>query len=58
MCTRRVDGTLVVTGTPYAHDDPRIPYLELARDLARAVSQPSYDDEGRLRRPDPDGPER
>ena len=58
MCTRRVDGTLVVTGTPYAHDDPRIPYLELARDLARAVSQPSYDDAGRLRRPDPDGPER
>ncbi|NKI33890.1 hypothetical protein HFP89_01765 [Wenzhouxiangella sp. XN79A] len=58
MCTRRIDGRLAVTGTPYTHDDPRTPYLELTRALARAVSQPSYDDAGRLRRPDPDGPER
>jgi hypothetical protein len=58
MCTRRVDGRIALTGTPYTHNDPRTPYLELTRDLARAVSHPSYDDAGRLRHTDPDGPGR
>ena len=58
VCMRRVAGRTALTGTPYTRNDPRTPYLELTRDLARAVSQPSYDDEGRLRHTDPDGPGR
>jgi hypothetical protein len=58
MTVREIADAVVVTGTPYLDDDPRTPYLQLARDLARRVSEPQYDDQGRLRRPDRDGPER
>lgn len=58
MTVREIGGTVVVTGTPYLDDDPRTPYLRLARELARRVSEPEYDDQGRVRRPDRDEPER
>jgi len=58
MTMREIGDAVVVTGTPYRDDDPRTPYLRLARDLARRVSEPEYDDQGRVRRPDRDPPER
>src|SRR6056297_118923 len=58
MCIRRAGEIQVVTGSRYLPDDPRTPYLELAQELARAVSEPENDDQGRIRRPDMDEPDR
>ena len=58
MCIRRAGEIQVVTGSRYLSDDPRTPYLELAQELARAVSEPENDDQGRIRRPDMDEPDR
>ncbi|MCA1779511.1 MAG: hypothetical protein LC637_09050 [Xanthomonadaceae bacterium] len=51
MCLREINDHSYITGTPYLRDDPRAPYLRLARELARRVSQPEYDDQGRTREP-------
>lgn len=38
MIVRSIEGTPVLTGTPYALDDPRNDYLSLCRKLARQIS--------------------
>lgn len=58
MCLREIEGMSVVTGLPYLRDDPRTPYLRLARELARRVSEPEFDDQGRAPQPDRGEPER
>ena len=58
MCIREIDEVQVMTGTPYLRDDPRTPYLRLARELARRVSEPEYDDQGQVRGPRRDEPSR
>ena len=58
MCIREIGEMQVMTGTPYLRDDPRTPYLRLARELARRVSEPEYDDQGQVRGPRRDGPEK
>ena len=58
MCIREIGEAQVMTGTPYLRDDPRTPYLRLARELARRVSEPEYDDQGQVRGPRRDEPSR
>lgn len=58
MCIREIGEMQVMTGTPYLRDDPRTPYLRLARELARRVSEPEYDDQGQVRGPHRDEPSR
>lgn len=58
MTLREVGDSVVVTGTPYLDDDPRAPYLRMARELARRISELQNDDQGRVRRPGRDEPER
>ena len=57
MMQRELAGQSVVTGTPYRRDDPRTEYLNLARELARSLSEPEFTDSGRRSRPDREGPE-
>ena len=58
MMQQEVAGQVVVTGTPYKHDDPRAEYLRLTRDLAHRLSEPEFDDTDRLPGPDRQDPER